>query len=144
MKAEHAVQGHTRRQDKEIKGLLGGREWLAIVQRLQNGQLVGVLFHQVSKLVQNGASFTPSHAGPGTVVKCLYHTFHSIHAKKTPKDQSSTFCSYVLRFLLLQTQRLSWSYTVRSLNFYSLCGVEPDTQTPLSLTQTWSSSCVAA
>lgn len=54
--------------------LLGGGEWLAIVQGLQDGQLMGVLLHQVSKLVQDGATLTPSHTGPGAVVKCLSTT----------------------------------------------------------------------
>jgi len=71
LKAEQAVEGHIWRQDKEIKGLLGGREWLAVVQRLQDGQLMGVLLHQVSKLIQDGTAFTASHARPGSVVKGL-------------------------------------------------------------------------
>ena len=51
--------------------LHGSRQRLAIVQRLQDSKLMGVLLHEVSELVQNLATLTASHARPGSMVKCL-------------------------------------------------------------------------
>ncbi len=103
------------RAEQKDLGLLGGREGLAVVQRLQDGQLVGVLFHQVSKLVQDGASLTPGHARPGTVVKGLYHTFQALQSKmwsqRNKKEKTTPFGVKLMRSQVLYRAAQVWSQT---------------------------------
>ena len=54
-----------------VMGPPGVLEWLAVVQGLQDGQLIDVLLDQGCKLAHNVATLAAGHARPGALVKGL-------------------------------------------------------------------------